>query len=230
MNEAIPQTIFVIDDDEAFRESLVWLLQSRGYRVSAYASAEAFLAEVTDHSAGCLVTDVRMTGLSGLELQDALLARGLTLPTILISGHGDLPMAMAAFRKGAADFVEKPLKDLYLLTRIDACLAQDQERRQRQRTQESLAQRLASLTGREREVLDRIVNGLLNKQIADDLGISIKTVEIHRSRAMSKMAVATLADLIKCSLIWTAAERPPPAGEQEGADTAGLRRSPSHNK
>ena len=192
--------VYVVDDDAAFRDSLVWLIESNNHRVEAFSSAEAFLAACHPGMAGCLVVDMRMPGLSGLELHDRLRNDGIELPTIVITGHGDVPMAVSAFRKGVVDFVEKPLDDGYMLARIDACLAQDIENRDRRTAAESIARRLATLTAREREVLDCVVAGKLNKQIADALSISIKTVEVHRSRVMEKMQVTTVAELVKISL------------------------------
>ena len=194
------ETVHVVDDDEAFRDSLVWLIEANDHHVRAHASAEAFLAECRPDMAGCLIVDVRMPGLSGLELHDRLRALGIDLPTIVVTGHGDVPMAVEAFRKGAVDFVEKPLDDAYILSRIDLCLARDRERRQLKRRNADLAGRLAALSGREREVMDCVVAGKLNKQIADKLDISIKTVEVHRSRVMEKMRVTTVAELVKISL------------------------------
>lgn len=193
-------TVWIVDDDEAFRDSLVWLVEANDHRVVAFASAEAFLAACRLGMAGCLVVDVRMPGLSGLELHDRLIAMGIDLPTIVVTGHGDVPMAVTAFRKGAVDFVEKPLDDTYVLARIDQCLARDRDNRQLRARAESMSRRLATLTAREHEVLDLVVAGKLNKQIADLLDISIKTVEVHRSRVMEKMGVTTVAELVRLCL------------------------------
>lgn len=191
------EIVHVVDDDEAFRDSLVWLIEASHHHVAAHATAEDFLAACSMDMAGCLVVDVRMPGLSGLELHDRLVAMGLDLPTIVVTGHGDVPMAVEAFRKGAVDFVQKPLDDDYILARIDFCLARDRERRRRLIHERDLAARLASLSAREREVLSCVVDGKLNKQIADILDISIKTVEVHRSRVMEKMRVTTVAELVR---------------------------------
>lgn len=193
-------TIYVVDDDDAFRESLVWLLNSRGYPVQSFASAESFLNICDQIPFGCLVVDVRMPGASGLELHDRLLAGGIHIPTIIMSGHGDLNMAISAFRKGVVDFLEKPLDDLYLLSRIDRCIALEQENKRRFQSSENVTRRLASLTSREREVLDCILAGMLNKQIANQLCISIKTVEVHRSRVMEKIGATSVIELVKLSL------------------------------
>lgn len=196
----VPYTIYVVDDDDAFRESLVWLLNARGYTVQAFASAESFLSICEQVLFGCLLVDVRMPGASGLELHDRLTGGGINIPTIVMSGHGDLAMAVSAFRKGVVDFLEKPLDDLYLLSRIDHCIAQEKENKRRLQHNADATRRLASLTAREREVFDCILGGMLNKQIADHLGISIKTVEVHRSRVMEKTGAGSVIELVKFSL------------------------------
>jgi FixJ family two-component response regulator len=191
------QIIYIIDDDEALRDSLVWLLESNGYRVVAYESAERFL-DIYDHTlTGCLVLDVRMPGMSGLELFEELKRRCCTLPVIFITGHGDVPMAVAALKKGAVDFIEKPFSDRDMLGLIEPCLATERENRLKRRQEADTARRLGQLTQREREVLDLIIVGKLNKQIADVLGISIKTVEVHRARVMEKMGAHSLAELVQ---------------------------------
>jgi FixJ family two-component response regulator len=198
VNEArTEQQVFVVDDDEAQRDSLVWLLESHGHRVGAFPHAEGFLAAWNENLAGCLVLDVRMPGMSGLELFEELGRRHSALPVIFITGHGDVPMAVAAIKKGAADFIEKPFVAEEMLVLIDNCLAREREARERRRGGADTARRLAQLTTREREVLDLIVAGKLNKQIADVLGISIKTVEVHRARVMEKMEASSLACLIR---------------------------------
>lgn len=191
------QQIFVVDDDDAQRDSLVWLLESHGHAVGAFSSAEDFLAAWDGNSAGCLLLDVRMPGMSGLELFEELARRHCPLPVILITGHGDVAMAVAALKKGAADFVEKPFSAEEMLETVTHCLTRESEEREHRRAQADTAQRLAQLTRREHEVLDLITAGKLNKQIADVLGISIKTVEVHRARVMEKMGVSTLASLIR---------------------------------
>ncbi|GBG02449.1 DNA-binding response regulator [Azospira sp. I13] len=194
------QCVYVVDDDEAMRDSMVWLIESEGYPVQAFSSAEAFLAFYQDGLAGCLVLDVRMPGMSGLELYERLAALRATLPVIFITGHGDVPMAVAALKQGAADFIEKPFNDTDMLRLIRQCLEMDTSRRARRAKELSVANRLAQLTAREREVMDRVVEGKLNKQIADDLNISMKTVEAHRARVMEKMGVRSLAELVQCAL------------------------------
>ena len=199
------QFIYIVDDDEALRDSLVWLLESSGYRVLAYDSAEEFLQVYAPTMTGCLVLDVRMPGMSGLELFEELRARHCTLPVIFITGHGDVPMAVSAVKKGAVDFIEKPFSERDMLQLIADSLAAEQENRGRRQLEADTARRLAHLTQREREVLDLIIAGKLNKQIADVLGISIKTVEVHRARVMEKMEAQSLAELVQNVL---AAETP----------------------
>ncbi len=191
------QIIYLVDDDEALRDSLVWLLESQGFKVEAFASAEAFLRVWRPEFNGCLLLDVRMPGMSGLELHERLRAHYCTLPVIFITGHGDVPMAVAALKKGAVDFIEKPFNDAELLRIVNQCLANEQESRARRRQDAEVSRRLDQLTQREREVLDLIIVGKLNKQIADVLGISIKTVEVHRARVMEKMAAQSLAELVQ---------------------------------
>jgi RNA polymerase sigma factor (sigma-70 family) len=191
------QIIYLVDDDEALRDSLVWLLESQGFKVEAFASAEAFLRVWRPEFNGCLLLDVRMPGMSGLELHERLRAHYCTLPVIFITGHGDVPMAVAALKKGAVDFIEKPFNDAELLRIVNQCLANEQESRARRRQDAEVSRRLDQLTQREREVLDLIIVGKLTKQIADVLGISIKTVEVHRARVMEKMAAQSLAELVQ---------------------------------
>ena len=191
------QIIYVVDDDEALRDSLLWMLESHGYRALGFDSAEAFLSAHGPAMIGCLVLDVRMPGMSGLELFEELRNRHSTLPVVFITGHGDVPMAVLALKKGASDFIEKPFNDKEMLTLVEACLSRERETREQARQEADTARRLDQLTGREREVLDLIIAGRLNKQIADDLGISIKTVEVHRARVMEKMQANSLAELVQ---------------------------------
>ncbi len=192
--------VYVVDDDEAVRDSLQWLLEASAYRVATFDSAEAFLAGFDPKAIACLILDVRMPGMSGLELQDELLARKLNLPIIFITGHGDVPMAVSTMKKGAVDFIEKPFDQTALKELVERMLAHARETAaaaERQRLNEAL---LARLTPREQQVLERIVAGRLNKQIADDLGISIKTVEAHRANIMDKLRANTVADLMRVAL------------------------------
>lgn len=191
------QRVYIVDDDEPMRDSLQWLLESQGFAVTAFASAEDFLAACREGMAGCIVLDVRMPGMSGLELYEKLNARRCTLPVIFITGHGDVPMAVSALKKGAVDFIEKPFGDQDMLRLIVQCLELDRANRARQLEAAAAAQRLEGLTEREAEVMDLILAGRLNKQIADVLNISIKTVEVHRGRIMDKMQVRTVAELVQ---------------------------------
>jgi FixJ family two-component response regulator len=192
--------VYIVDDDEAMRDSLKWLLESRGLKVELYSSGEAFFHAFDNGFCGCLVLDVRMPGMSGLDLYERLQARASTLPVIFITGHGDVPMAVSALKKGAADFIEKPFNNQDMLGLIESCLKKDLAAAARRAENASVTQRLDNLTQREREVLGLIVAGKLNKQIADDLGISIKTVEVHRSRVMEKMAADSVAELVQLVL------------------------------
>jgi len=202
------QIIYLVDDDEALRDSLAWLLESQGFKVAAFASAEDFLKAWRPEINGCLLLDVRMPGMSGLELHERLRAQYSTLPIIFITGHGDVPMAVAALKKGAVDFIEKPFNDTELLRLVSQCLVSEQEHRARRRQDAEVSRRLDQLTQREREVLDLIIAGKLNKQIADVLGISIKTVEVHRARVMEKMAAQSLAELVQNVMAIEGAQRP----------------------
>lgn len=189
--------VYVVDDDEAMRDSLKWLLESHELKVETYASGEAFLQAFNSSLSGCLVLDVRMPGMSGLDLYERLQARASTLPVVFITGHGDVPMAVSALKKGAADFIEKPFNDREMLALIESCMKQDRAAAAKRAESASMLQRLDSLTQREREVLNLIVAGKLNKQIADALAISIKTVEVHRSRVMEKMGASSVAELVQ---------------------------------
>ncbi|HLR29732.1 MAG TPA: response regulator transcription factor [Paenalcaligenes sp.] len=199
-------SIFIIDDDEAVRDSLRWLLEANGYQVKCYASAEAFLNSYDTNQLCVLIVDVRMPGMSGLELQEALLARDVNIPMVFITGHGDVPMAVSTMKKGAIDFLEKPFNEAELRTivarMIDIAVEQYQREQERLQHEEILAR----LTAREQQVLERIVAGRLNKQIAGDLDISIKTVEAHRANIMEKLEVTTVADLMKIALAPTGEE------------------------
>jgi len=191
------QTIYVVDDDEAMRDSMTWLLEGEGYKVACYDSAASFLAARNDRMRGCIVLDVRMPEMSGLELHERLETLGSQLPIIFVAGHGDVPMAVGALQRGACDFIEKPFNNEDLLTRIQRALELDNQRSARQQRDSAISNRLEKLTQREREVMQLVVTGKLNKQIADSLDISMKTVEAHRARVMEKMGVRTLAELVK---------------------------------
>ena len=191
------QCIYIVDDDEALRDSLVWLLESSGYRAEAFASADAFLKMFSAELMGCLLLDVRMPGMSGLEVFEELGRRRCGLPVVFITGHGDVPMAVSALKQGAVDFVEKPFGEREMLRVVEQCLRLERETRDRRLQEADTARRLEQLTQREREVLELIIVGKLNKQIADVLGISIKTVEVHRARVMEKMGAHSLAELVQ---------------------------------
>lgn len=193
-------TVFVVDDEEAVRDSLQWLLESSGLQVALFDSAEAFLQGYDPAQPGCLVVDVRMPGMSGLELQEKLAELHFSIPVIFITGHGDVPMAVQAVKHGAADFLEKPFNDKDLLQIVQRCLEQDRQQRARQQQVDSTQSRLASLTPREREVMELVVAGKLNKLIADQLNISIKTVEAHRAKVMEKAGAQSLAELVQIVL------------------------------
>ena len=191
----------VVDDDEAVRDSMRWLLEANGFEVRCFESAEAFLAADTlREPVGCLVLDVRMPGLSGLALQDEMLRRGSTMPVIFVTGHGDVPMAVDTMKKGAADFLQKPFSDERLCTLVRECLTRSADSYRLALDARELDERMERLTARERQVLERVVAGRLNKQIADDLSISIKTVEAHRSNIMEKLAVRSMAELMRVAI------------------------------
>ena len=191
------QTIYVVDDDEAMRDSMTWLLEGEAYRVACFDSAESFLKAWRNDMHGCLVLDVRMPEMSGLELQEKLDALGSQLPVIFVTGHGDVPMAVSALQRGACDFIEKPFHNEDLLSRIQRALELDNQLSARRQRDGAISHRLDQLTQREREVMQLVVAGKLNKQIADELNISMKTVEAHRARVKEKMGVRTLAELVK---------------------------------
>lgn len=195
-----PWLIYVVDDDDAFRDSLRWLLESAGYRVAVFPSAERFLASYRPGRNACLLLDVRMPGLSGIELQAEINRRGDPLPIIFLTGHGDVPMAVEAVKKGAFDFIEKPCSESRLLALIERVSTQGAPARQERAQRLSAAARLRTLTEREREVLDLVVVGKKNKQIAEGLGISVKTVEAHRARAMEKMGAASIAEVVRAMM------------------------------
>jgi two-component system response regulator TtrR len=191
------QTIYVVDDDEAMRDSMTWLLEGEGYVVACFDSAESFLKARRDDMRGCLILDVRMPEMSGLELHEKLDALGSQLPVIFVTGHGDVPMAVSALQRGACDFIEKPFHNEDLLSRIVRALELDAQLSARRQRNGAISHRLDQLTQRESEVMKLVVAGKLNKQIADELNISMKTVEAHRARVMEKMGVRTLAELVK---------------------------------
>jgi len=189
------EQIHLVDDDDAIRDALGWLLQSRGLACTGYASAEEFLAAWTPDTAGCLLLDIRMRGMSGLQLFDRLLEQGCRLPVIFMTGHGDVPMAVSALKKGAFDFVEKPYDDNELVNRVQEALLLDAGNRASAASSDSLHGRLERLTVRERQIMELILAGKFNKVIADELQISMRTVEVHRAHLFEKMGVRTAVEL-----------------------------------
>lgn len=193
-------TVFIVDDDQSILRAMRFLLKSAGRRSETFSSGDEFLERFEPERPGCLVLDIRMPGLGGLELQDRLIAAGSSLPIIFMTGHGEVPMAVEAMQKGAFDFVQKPFREQELLERIDEALDADRRARDEHARRASIAARLERLTAREREVMELVVTGKPNKVIAYELGVSQRTVEIHRARVMDKMQARSLADLIRMSL------------------------------
>lgn len=193
-------TVYVVDDDEAVRDSIRWLLEASDYRVELYDSGESFIAKYDPREIAVLLLDVRMSGMSGLEVQEHLLARRADIPIIFITGHGDVPMAVNALKKGAVDFIEKPFDPAALKQLVERMLKEAHDRRRATEQKNLNTALLRKLTTREQQVLERITAGRLNKQIADDLGISIKTVEAHRASIMDKTNSGTVADLMRVVL------------------------------
>jgi two-component system, LuxR family, response regulator FixJ len=196
MTEYSP-TVFLVDDDEAVRDSLGLLMKSVALTSQSFASASDFLAEYDPDCPGCLVLDIRMPGMSGMELQQKLIEMQAILPIIFITGHGDIPMAVEAMQRGAVDFIPKPFRDHELLDRINKALEDDQTNRDMLLEREEVEKRIDKLTPREKQVLDLVVQGKANKVIAGDLEVSQRTVEIHRARVMDKMQVRSLAHLVR---------------------------------
>lgn len=190
-------TVFVIDDDPSVRSSLKFLISTVGLHVESFDSAESFLEKKRLDTVSCLVLDVRLRGLSGLDFQDELARRNIRIPIVFITGHGDIPMSVRAMKAGAVEFLTKPFRDQDLLDAIRVALARDQRRREEDKKVAALQDRYESLTHREQEVISMVVLGMLNKQIAGQLGTAENTVKVHRSRAMEKMQAQSLAELVK---------------------------------
>ncbi|MBK8183779.1 MAG: response regulator transcription factor [Candidatus Competibacteraceae bacterium] len=190
-------TVFLIDDDQAVRDAIGLLLQTNGLTVKTFASATDFLKAGVATRPGCLVLDVRMPGLSGLDLQKQLQLEGHGIPIIFMTGHGDVPMAIRAMKAGAFDFIEKPFQGQILLAQVQKALAFDDQERRRQAQRDEATARLGLLSPREREVLERVAEGQYNKVVAAELGISLSTVEIHRKRVMEKLQAQSLSDLLR---------------------------------
>jgi len=200
MNLTAEPTVFVVDDDNALRKSLCWLIESIGLRVQTFASAHEFLDAYPADTPGCLVLDVRMPGMSGLDLQERLEERRITIPVIIITGYGDVPMAVRAMKAGAVDFIEKPVSDQMLLDRIQQAIMTDSMHRESKRGKSQFAARIELLTPREREVMDKVVSGLSSREIGDELGVSFKTVEAHRAKIMKKMQASSVPHLVRMAL------------------------------
>ncbi len=201
-NSLLPKkgTVYVVDDDEAVRDSVQWLLEGKGYRVRCFDSAESFLSRYDPREVACLLVDIRMGGMTGLELQARLIEIRSPLPIVFITGHGDVPMAVDTMKKGAMDFIQKPFKEADLVRLVEQMLDHAKDSFADSQMAANRDSLLSKLTMRESQVLERIVAGRLNKQIADDLGISIKTVEAHRANIMEKLSANTVADLLKIAL------------------------------
>ena len=189
--------VYIVDDDQAIRHAMGLLLKSVGLQHEVFASADEFLEAHTGNNDGCLVLDIRMPGLSGLELQQKLTEMDSSLPIIFITGHGDIPMAVDAIQKGAFDFIQKPFRDQELLDRISEALSTARKREVERELKSDVQNRIATLTKREHEVLDLVVTGKPNKIIAHELGVSQRTIEIHRARVMEKMRAKSLAELVR---------------------------------
>ena len=201
-NSLIPKkgTVYVVDDDEAVRDSVQWLLEGKGYRVRCFDSAESFLSRYDAREVACLLVDIRMDGMTGLDLQARLIEIRSPLPIVFITGHGDVPMAVDTMKKGAMDFIQKPFKEADLVRLVEQMLDHAKDSFADSQLAANRDSLLSKLTMRESQVLERIVAGRLNQQIADDLGISIKTVEAHRANIMEKLSANTVADLLKIAL------------------------------
>jgi FixJ family two-component response regulator len=190
-------TVFIIDDDASVRKSLSRLLRSAGFEAETFATAELFLEREHYNGIGCLVLDVRMPGISGIDLQDELSKADYSMPIVFITGHGDIPMGVHAIKKGAVDFLPKPFEDEELLQAVREAIAKDTQGRAEYAEVHEVRERIALLTARERDVLRYVITGMLNKQIAYELGIAEKTVKVHRGRIMEKLGVDSVADLVR---------------------------------
>ena len=193
--------VYVIDDDDALRDSLAFLLSTAGFEAKTYDSATSFLKSLPSDHTGCVITDVRMAGLTGIELLRELKSVAPALPVIVMTGHGDVPLAVEAMKLGAFDFIEKPFDDQMIVASIRSALGQVQQDRQKDADRSNIQAKLASLSARERQVLDGLVAGHANKVIAFDLGISPRTVEIYRANVMTKMGANSLSDLVRMALV-----------------------------
>lgn len=200
--------IYVVDDDEAVRQSLIVLFESGGHACRAFSSAQEFLAAAPTLQPGCVIADIRMPGMDGLEMQQRLIERALLFPLIVMTGHGDVPLAVRAMKAGAIDFIEKPFAADAIAESVRNALATAAELRERDTAASAAAARLATLSAREHEVLQGLIDGLPNKSIAHDLGISPRTIEIHRARVMDKMGARSLSELVRLGLAARLRPRP----------------------
>ena len=189
--------VYLVDDDSAIRDALTWLLKSMGIQSQCWDSAESFLADYRNDMNGCMILDIRMTGMTGIELFDQLLTRGCNMPAIFLTGHGDVPLAVKTFKRGAFDFIEKPFNDNELVDRVLDALLEVSNRSHQNTSRTEVNNKLTTLTKREKEVMGCILSGKLNKVIADDLQIAMRTVEVHRSRIFEKMGVRSAVELVQ---------------------------------
>ncbi len=208
MNAPIEPTVFVVDDDSSTRELIGWLMKRNGIPARVFPDARAFLSVYRPEMPGCLVLDLNMPGMNGLELQQYLNQQGVVLPVLFLSGRADVPKAVRAVKEGAIDFLEKPFDYKQLVSLVRKCFERDAEDRAERTRRRAMAERLAQLTQREREVLERVVAGKLNREIAEELDISIKTVEAHRARVMEKIGAASIAELVQVFLAAKSAGAP----------------------
>ena len=203
MNDAYPDqlpTAYVVDDDESIRTLWRWLMESNGIAVKTFATAAEFIEFYRSGGAGCLVLDLKLPGMSGLELQQYLHGRDIEIPIVFVTGHGDVPAAVSALKGGAVDFIQKPFSYKDVLTVIETAFERDAKIREKRNRRSRIAGRLATLTGREQEVLQRVIEGKPNKIIAAELHISMKTVEFHRAKVMEKMGVTSVAELVQFAM------------------------------
>ena len=195
------RTVFIVDDDQAVRDSLSFVLEAAGYEVRAFGSGRELLERIDEASAGCLLLDLRLAGMSGFDLKHQLADRGFRLPIIMITGHGDVDAAVQAFKCGMIDFLEKPFSNQMLMQRIEEAMQIDLTEREAAEQVSAIRVRYESLSPRERQVMEAVVEGKLNKQIAIDLGLSHKTIEVHRAHVMQKMSASSLADLVRMAVL-----------------------------
>jgi len=195
--DAARRVAYVVDDDESIRTLWHWLMESNGIKAQTYATAAEFIAAYRPGGPACLVLDLHLPGMNGLELQDYLNRQGVDIPIVFVSGHGDVPAAVSALKGGAVDFIQKPFSPRDVLAVVQRAFERDAQSRQRRARQAQVAQRIAALTEREHEVLVRVIDGKLNKVIADELGISVKTVEFHRAKVMEKTGAQSVAMLVQ---------------------------------